>query len=474
MKLPLGCLAACAPIGAMVIQACAQPVSAVRLASLDPQVVGGNTESLTGIAQPPGNTRDLFVVCQFGKIRVLHDGVLLAAPLLDVGASVAAGEESGLFAMAFHPQFESNGFFYVSYAGYLPGSGSQLPGVHVVRYTVNPADPTSVIPGSADHLFYYPRTDPADSRHFGGWIGFGPDGYLYMSCGDGSFSVGQVYPSQDVTVCPGKILRIDVDHDDFPSDPDANYAIPPSNPFAGSTSARPEIWAMGLRNPWRCSFDRLTGDLWIADVGSTDREEIDFQPAIGAPPYTVRNYGWPCREGSLCHGTIPGCTCAQPDLVPPLFEYSTGLSTVIGGYVYRGQAISGLQGTYFFAGLGGPIWSFRNGPAGITDYTVRTPELGSYARTTFGEGSDGELYFGAVAGQYPHVTLEVSKIVRGCPANCDGSNIEPRLNVNDFVCFLNRFAAGSTYANCDGSTVPPILTVADFACYMNEFAAGCP
>ncbi len=420
----------------------------------------------TGIAQPPGNTRDLCLARQWGDVRLVRDGTLQAAPVIDLGTSVAqAGNESGLLGIAFHPAFASNGFVFLSYSGWLLGSTTQSPGVHIVRFTLNPADPSAVIPGSALHIFSYARNPGPSSGHFGGWIGFGPDGFLYLSAGDGN-TLGP----QQLTSDLGKVLRIDPDHDDFPSDPTANYAIPPTNPFFGSTSALPEIWALGLRNPWRCSFDRLTGDLWIADVGQDVQEEIDLQPPLGSPPYAARNYGWPCLEGTYCWG-FGGCACGDPLLTPPLYEY-THLSggAVTGGYVYRGVAIPSFRGSYLFADINGPFWSFRNTPAGISEFTDRTAELGRLGPTTFGEDSSGELYFGTVNA---HV-YTVYKIIPACPANCDGSTFEPRLNVNDFVCFVNTYAASDAYANCDHSTTPPILNVADFQCFMSSFAAGCP
>ena len=450
----------------------AQPLSRLLVATLNP---GTAANTVTGIAQPPGNTRDLFIAEQNGQVWDIHDGAVLPAPILNLGTSVIFDNESGLLGIAFHPQFESNGFFYLCYHGYLPGSGSQVPGVHVVRYSTDPSDPASVSTQSALHIFHYLRTGSSSLGHFGGWMGFGPDGHLYISSGDGAVIGVPIPPSQNLASSMGKVLRIDVDHDDFPADPLANYAIPPSNPFAGSTTARPEIWAYGLRNPWRCSFDRLTGDLWIADVGSATREEINFLPAPGAPPYEAPNYGWPCMEGTLCNSSV-GCTCHDPGLALPIHEYPTLSSgAVIGGYVYRGSAIPQLQGTYVFADFAGPIWSFRYNSGGITDFANRSPELGSFfGRTTFGEGSDGELYIGARVSSPLPIRLEISRIVRPCPANCDASSIEPRLNVNDFICFLNRFAAGDSYANCDGSTTPPVLNIADFLCYMNAFDAGCP
>jgi glucose/arabinose dehydrogenase len=458
---------------AVVASACgalsanAQQVGSVQIASLGLSF----NDNLTCVAQPPDDTRDLFAITQSGQLRLVRDGVLQVAPLVDLRPSLVPIFEAGLLGLAFHPRFQSNGFVYLCYVGYLPGSNQQQAGFHVVRYTLDPAEPTSVIPNSVEPVFFFERT--IDSGHNGGWIGFGPDGFLYVSSGDGGGFAGS---SQDPAIDFGKLLRIDVDRDDFPADPLANYAIPPTNPFFGSTTARPEVWAVGLRNPWRCSFDRLTGDLWIADVGQSAWEEIDFQPPLGPPPYAAVNYGWPCMEGPACN-IYPGCVCGTPGFTPPAYAYPhPAAGAVIGGYVYRGAAIPSLQGAYFFADVTGAIWSFRLGPGGIMDLTDRTPELGSLGRTTFGEGSDGELYYGDA--RYPsgggNPVGRVFKIVRPCPPNCDHSAVEPRLNVGDFICFMQRFAAGDSAANCDRSTTPPILDTADFVCYAEQFVAGCP
>jgi glucose/arabinose dehydrogenase len=443
----------------------AQALSAVRVAS-----IGGSlsfNDLLTGVAQPPSNVRDLFVISKQGLLIRVHDGVTGATPVLDLSASLPPqNNENGLLGIAFHPRFQTNGYIYLCYTGYLPGSTSADPGVHIIRGTLDPSDPGAIIAGSIYHLFSYQR-DVAVTGHFGGWIGFGPDGYLYLSAGDGGQAV-----SQNVASLLGKILRIDVDHDDFPADPVANYAIPPSNPFYGSPSARGEVWAMGLRNPWRCSFDRLTGDLWIGDVGGNLREEVDFQPAIGLPPYQARNYGWPCMEGTLCQGG-GACVCNSPGLTLPVYEYAHAPSqaVVIGGYVYRGAAVPALQGAYVFGDEGPGVWSFRLGPSGVTEFRDHTTELASPpGHTSFGEGTHGELYFcsGFAA------TSAIYQIRPACYANCDQSVVEPRLSANDFVCFMNQFAVRAAYANCDQSTTLPIFNVADFVCFTQQFAAGCP
>jgi glucose/arabinose dehydrogenase len=384
--------------------------------------------------------------------------------VLDLAPAVNTDGEGGLLGLAFHPQFQDNGHVYLSYTGHRPGT-TNSPGTHVIRFTLDPADPAVVIPGSGLPIFRIPR--PLGGSHFAGWIGFAPDGYLYILSGDARDPAN----AQPLDRLLGKILRIDVDQDGFPADPVTNYAVPPTNPFFGSTTARPEIWARGVRNPWRGSFDRATGDFWFGDVGEASREEINVQPP-GPPPHVARNYGWPCTEGTFCTGT-PGCNCNAPALTPPVFEYthSEGIA-VIGGYVYRGSALPELQGAYFFADLAGRIWHFRYGAGGISQFTERTAELGDIERIAWGEGSDGELYYSG--RNSPTGTYHITKIVRACEANCDGGTIPPVLNVADFICFQNRFATGDPLANCDGSTIQPTLNVSDFICFQSKYAAGCP
>jgi glucose/arabinose dehydrogenase len=431
------------------LQCAAQvPVATVRLTSPE------QATRLVYIAQPPGESRRLYIVGQTGYIYVLRDGNLLPTPFLDIHTQIYVGAEAGLLGLAFHRQFATNGYFFVYYMSLTSPSG-----VHVVRYQTDPANPETADPTSAQPVLFIPR---GAGYHFAGWMGFGPDGYLYIASGNAFTDAN----SSSLTTLLGKLLRIDVDHDDFPNDPLANYAVPPTNPLFGSTAGLPEIWAYGLRNPWRCSFDRATGDLWPSDVGGAHAGEVNFQPAgLSA----LRNYGWPCMDGNQCLASTPGCTCNSPSLTMPIYDMAS-LGAMIGGYVYRGSAIPSLRGTYFFADYQNSYWSFRYDGTAMTELTNRTAEFAipiPTSTTSFGEDNTGELYVVTSAHG-------VFKIVPPCPANCDDSNIEPRLNINDFQCFLNKFAAGDSYANCDGSTTPPVLTAADFTCFLNLYTAGCP
>jgi glucose/arabinose dehydrogenase len=413
------------------------------------RITGTSTSSaITNIFQAPGDNRRLYYTTQTGDLKVIRDGVVQAVPALHV---VASGGENGLLGAALHPQYSTNHFLYLYY-------GVSAGPLTLYRYTLDPANPELIDPASATPVIEL----PGGAQHVGGWIGFGPDGYLYLSSGDRTNSAN----AQSLTTLAGKLVRIDVDQDDFPQNATLNYAVPPTNPFVGSTTALPEIWAYGLRNPWRNSFDRLTGDLWIGDVGAGSREELNVQPSLGPPPYAAVNYGWPLTEGTSNIGAAPAGAAF------PWYEYDHTLGqAVVGGVMYRGRAIPALRGTYIFGDLRGMVWAFRPTTEGIVEwrqlFTI-TPngQPGSYVLDSFGEDNDGELYIGSVYG--------VDRILPACAANCDGSTTAPVLNVLDFNCFLNAFTAGDLYANCDGSTTAPVLNVLDFNCFINLFGGGCP
>lgn len=347
-------------------------------------VVNGLNQPLF-ITHAPGDHERLFVVEKAGRIRVIKNGVLLATPFVDISPIVNSSTlEWGMLGLCFHPDYASNGYFYTNHINL--GGHSVLS-----RFKVS-ANPDVADPLSRTTVL---NLIQPSANHRGGWLDFGPDGYLYASFGDGG---GQNDPSnraQNIELLQGKMLRLDVSGDDFPADPDKNYRIPPTNPFVGLPGAD-EIWAYGLRNPWRCSFDRLTHDLWIADVGQNQREEINFQPA-GATG--VRNYGWRCTEGTFCTG-LSGCTCGDASHTPPIFEYNhiVGVS-ITGGYVYRGCAIPGLEGTYFYAEYQlGKLFSLRYNGSTVTNMINRTVELdppGALSISgpaSFGEDALGEIY----------------------------------------------------------------------------------
>jgi hypothetical protein len=328
------------------------------------------------LTQPPGDTSRLFVVEQTGNIRVIRNGQLLSTPFLDLTNVVSFGGERGLLSMAFHPNYVNNGQFFVDYTDRPNGN------IQVARYTVS-ANPDIANAASAQPVININHS--TFSNHNGGLVKFGPDGFLYVGVGDGGGSNNQLRTGQDTTKLLGKLLRINVNA--------LPYVVPASNPFVGRPPAQPEIWAYGLRNPWRFSFDRETGDLYIADVGEGSREEVDVQPATSRGG---ENYGWSILEGSLCFDTTP-CSSAGTKL--PVFEYPhsggtiTGCS-ITGGYVYRGSRLPLLRGHYFFADYcSGWVRSFRYVSGAVVDLHNYAAEFGTLGNiTSFGEDSRGELY----------------------------------------------------------------------------------
>ena len=312
------------------------------------------------------------MVEQPGVIRVIAGSKLVSTPFLDIHARIASGGERGLLGLAFHPHFAENGRLFVDYTR--TGDGATV--VSEFHASGDRADPTS-------ERILLTVSQPF-ANHNGGQIAFGPDGYLYIGLGDGGSEGDPLGNGQNRRVLLGKILRIDVDG---PPSLGKNYAIPSTNPYAPGGIAPgaglQEIWAYGLRNPWRFSFDRGTGDLYIGDVGQNAWEEIDHQPASSTGG---ENYGWNIFEASHCSSN-----CGSITQVPPVAEYghSAGCA-VTGGYVYRGDRQPALVGTYLFADYcSGTIWTLPAGSAGLTPRILAETGL---QISSFGEGDDGEIY----------------------------------------------------------------------------------
>ncbi|MGH2536655.1 MAG: PQQ-dependent sugar dehydrogenase [Candidatus Promineifilaceae bacterium] len=362
----------------------------------------------SGLISPIGiaNAGDerLFILEQAGIIRiVLPDGTVLPEPFLEITDRVDdGGNEEGLLGLAFHPQYTANGYFYVNYT-YDPNGTS--PGwTRISRFSVT-ADPDVADPGSEQVLLTV--VQPA-SNHNAGHILFGPDGYLYVPLGDGGGAGDIADNAQNPALLLGKVSRIDVDSGpgDLPDcvgDGAGAYTVPAGNPFVdGPGGACDEIWALGLRNPWRSSFDRLTGDLYIGDVGQNVWEEIDFQPAASAGG---ENYGWRCYEGNHAYNT-DGCLPA-PNYTFPIFEYqhSAGNCTVIGGYVYRGDQYPAMAGRYLLLDFcSGNFWDLRQ-ESGDWLATLHTNLQSPFNYAAFGEAANGELYVaGRSTGQIYRLT----------------------------------------------------------------------
>jgi glucose/arabinose dehydrogenase len=414
------------------------------------------------VTQAPGDNTRLFIVQQgnagtggapnTAHIRIWDysanngAGAMLATPFLTISGDLAIpdtlGPEQGLLGLAFHPDYQNNGKFYIS----MTAQGGTN-GLNQIREYTR-LNPTAAHPASMRLVL---SMDDPQITHNVGWIGFGPkDGYLYVGSGDGGSANDDgpghtpvIGNAQDLTDnLFGKMLRLDVNGaDDFPSDPDKNYRIPPSNPFVDKFGDD-EIWHYGLRNPWRCSFDRLTGDLYMGDVGQTRTEEIDFH-RHGAP--AGLNYGWRVYEGEQPRVTpIPAAEVIS-NHTPPIFEYSHGLGVaVIGGYVYRGDENAALVGTYFCADyITDRVWTFKYDPE--TGQRTNLREIGSMIGVdsidSFGEDNLGRLY----------VTDRGGRVYRLVPAQPGDANLDGITDVGDLGILAGHWQmnSGATWAMAD-------------------------
>lgn len=343
-------------------QSSAPPVPLASSISLTPFVSG--LSQPVAITQAGDGSGRLFVVEQGGTVKIVRNAAVAPQPFLNITGLVKAGGEQGLLGLAFPPNFAVRQSFYVNYTN-RTGVGNTV----IARYAVG-ADPDQANLGSGAELLTF--TQPF-ANHNGGQLAFGPDNLLYIGSGDGGSSGDPLGNAQDTASQLGKILRLDV-----LSGP--TVVIPPGNPFGN------EVWAYGLRNPWRFSFDRQTGDLYVADVGQGTREEIDF---LAAGSGTGANFGWNIMEGSLCF-LAPGL-CSSAGLVLPVAEYdhSAGDCSVTGGYVYRGSNPS-LRGTYLYGDFcSGRIWGLRSNGSAWENRLLLDSEL---LISTFGEDEAGELY----------------------------------------------------------------------------------
>jgi len=355
-------LALCA---GLVVFGCAP---APRAAELRLAQVATGLERPVDLGAPQGDPR-LFVVEQRGVILVIEGGRRRPRPFLDLRSIVGTrGNEQGLLGLAFHPRYASNGLLFVDYT-------DRRGDTRVVRYRVSARDPNQVDPASATELLH---VEQPYENHNGGQVAFGPDGMLWIGMGDGGSGGDPHGNGQNLGTLLGKLLRIDVDHG-------TPYAIPADNPFRDSAGARPEIWAYGLRNPWRFSFDVPSGTLFIGDVGQNAFEEID------AVPYAQGgiNFGWNVKEGRHCYQK----DCDRPGLTDPVLEIpASQAKSVTGGFVYRGRSAPALTGTYVFGDyefgwIGG--FRLRNGIA--TEF-VRYRIPGGIHPSSFGRDGTGELY----------------------------------------------------------------------------------
>lgn len=323
----------------------------------------------------------LFIVEKPGRIRIWQDGALLPVPFLDISNQVSLGNEQGLLGLAFPPNYATSGHFFVNYTDVAGDT-------HLARFAVAADDPNRADAASETLVL---KLDQPAANHNGGMLAFGPDGMLWIGTGDGGAANDIFGNAQNPDALLGKMLRIDVT-----SAPEQAYTVPADNPWVTATlngqSVRPEIWAVGLRNPWRYSFDRLTGDFWIGDVGQNELEEVDFTPA-GSPGGL--NYGWSIMEGKSC---FQAAQCDQTGLVLPVVDYPhDGHCSISGGYVYRGAQIPAWDGVYFYADYcSGTIWALApDGQGGWNNVELARSGLNV---SSFAEDAAGELYLMDLSG----------------------------------------------------------------------------
>ena len=337
--------------------------------AIEAELVASGLSSPVDIAHAGDGSGRLFIVLQGGKIVIFDGAQVLSTPFLDITSLVASGGERGLLGLAFHPNYVANGLFYVNYTD--TGGDSVI-----ARYSVS-GDPNLADPASASILL---TIDQPFSNHNGGQLHFGPDGYLYIGIGDGGSGGDPQNNGQNLGTLLGKILRIDVDNG-------VPYGIPADNPFITTVGARDEIWAWGLRNPWRFSFDRLTGDLFVGDVGQSSWEEVNFQPSTSTGG---ENYGWRLMEGYSCYNPASNCNDSTLTLPILVYDHSVGCS-ITGGYRYRGSKNPNLYGIYLYGDYcTGLIWGAQEDGLGGWKTSVLLDT--NFLISTFGEDESGEIY----------------------------------------------------------------------------------
>jgi glucose/arabinose dehydrogenase len=425
-------LSGLAAVSALAPASQAQALEAVLVAN-------GFSNPLYAVS-PPGDTARLFVVEQnSGLIKIIKNGSTLGTPFLDVGALASSGGERGLLGLAFHPDYFQAGaagerMFCINYTN---NSGATV----VRSYRASAGNPD--VADAASFTTLITISQPF-SNHNGGCVQFGPDKKLYIGMGDGGSANDPGNRSQNGTNLLGKMLRLD------PTLPAPH--IPADNPFIGNASVSNEIWSLGLRNPWRFTFDRATGDMWIADVGQNAREEINFEPA-GAGG---RNYGWRCMEGTNCTG-LSGCTCNAAALTMPVDEYTHGGGncSISGGFRYRGSLMPSQVGRYWYADLcTDNIWSIAFDGSTASDKVNHKTDLGLPGGVTiasFGEDGNGELYICDLSGGRIYRVQEecVGTAVNYCQGGTNSTggsatlSANGSLNISDNTFSLNAFGCPS-------------------------------
>ena len=360
---------------AAVLAGCGDANHPAPSASISLQPVATGLSSPLDLEQPPDNSGRLFVVEQGGFIRIIQSGALLAQPFLDLSSKIVpnfAGTEMGLLGVTFHPAFQQNRKFYVNY---VRSNAGQFQSV-ISEFQASATNPNLADPVSERILLVVNQVSNFPN-HKAGQLAFGPDGFLYFGLGDGGSGGDPFGHGQDTNILLGKMMRIDVNS----TSPGLPYAIPTDNPFVNG-GGLPEIFATGFRNPWRFSFDVPTRRLFVADVGQDKFEEIDIVQKGG-------NYGWNIMEGMHCFNPLTGCNMTGLQLPIVEIPHPEG-QAVIGGFVYHGTALAGLQGQYIFGDLNGRIWSLQEGPPGTFTRTLLNDT--GLTISSFGQDQNGELY----------------------------------------------------------------------------------
>ena len=359
------------PSAAQAARLCAEPSAEAAFPPVVLQQVAQGLHEPVHIAVAPGDSGRLYVVEQAGVVRIIERGQLRPEPFLDMRDRVESGGEKGLLSIVFHPRYRDNGLFFVDY------TARDATGLHtrISRWRRSTAERADL---KSETVLL--RIGQPYSNHNGGQLAFGPDGFLYIGMGDGGSANDPQGHGQNPVSLLGKLLRIDVDRTDGAQP----YAVPPDNPFVKKKNYRPEIWALGLRNPWRFSFDAHNGTLWLADVGQDRVEEIDIIRKGG-------NYGWNVMEGDICTPAV-NPRCDPSGFEPPVFTYRhpQGFS-VTGGFVYRGMAIPGLCGAYLYTDyVSKRLWALRvrDGRVVTQGELLRMP----HAVSSFGQDENLELY----------------------------------------------------------------------------------
>ena len=458
--------------GTSLFLACALSTPAVAQTTLTTELVFNGMTKPVAALSPPGDSRIFVVEQNSGKIKIFDGTSVLATEFLNVKAKIkSSGNEEGLLGLAFHPDYANNGYFYINYTASNPNR------TVVERYLVS-VDPNIARASSGTTIISY--TQPF-SNHNGGDLRFGPDGYLYIGTGDGGSANDPACRAQNPAVPLGKMLRIDVDNG-------LPYTVPASNPYVGVAGAMPEIWSIGLRNPWRYSFDALTGELYIGDVGQNAVEEVNTVP----PSDAGYNFGWKIMEGpncfstSSCPGGIPACN--DVSLTMPVSSYGHtggfgGGCSITGGEVYRGCKIPDFFGTYFFADYCSNLILSMEVVGGVAqNLTNRTTELkpaglSINSITSFGVDGDGEILIVDQTGEIFRIIAQTQPAIADCDANGKDDTCEitmnPSLDMNgnmildscEPTCGYTAYGAGASPANTivlTGSGTGQIGTVASF------------